>query len=110
MARSKRIRKRKSFMFTSRHYSMMSITAFIMGLCSIAGVIGSILMAFAKRGKPPVHLGGVGLFGMIGNVIGLIAAVRSLNERDIYRWVAYGAIGLNIAGIVLWIFLILLGL
>ena len=110
MARPRKIRKRKSFMFTSRHYSMLSIVAFVMGLCSLAGMVGSILLAFAERGKPPAHIGGVGLFGMIGNVVGLIAGVNSLNERDIFRWVSYGAIGLNTAGAVLWIFLILLGL
>lgn len=109
MARPRKIRKRKSFMFTSRHYSMISIVAFVMGMCSLAGMIGAILMAFAERGKPPVHLGGVGLFGMIGNVIGLIAAMNSLNERDIFKWVSYGAMGLNIAGVTLWVILIFLG-
>lgn len=89
---------------------MLSIVAFVMGLCSLAGMVGSILIAFFTRGKPPVHIGGVGLFGMIGNVVGLVAAMNSLNERDIFRWVSYGALGLNIAGIVLWIFLIFMGL
>ncbi|MCR4807777.1 MAG: hypothetical protein K5857_08900 [Lachnospiraceae bacterium] len=110
MARPRKIRKRKSFMFTSRHYSMLSIIAFVMGLCSVAGMIGSILIAFADNGKPPVRIGGVGLFGMIGNLIGLIAAVKSLSERDIFRWVSYGAMGLNIAGIVLWAAMIFAGI
>ncbi len=110
MAKPRKIHKRKSFMFTSRHYSMLSIIAFVMGLCSIAGLIGSILVAFAERGNPPVHIGGVGLFGMIGNIVGLIAAMNSLNERDIFRWVSYGAMGLNIAGAALWLFLVFLGL
>lgn len=110
MARPQKIRKRKSFMFTSRHYSMLSIVAFVMGLCSLAGMVGSILIAFAQRGKPPAHIGGVGLFGMAGNIIGLIAALNSLNERDIFKWVSYGAMGLNAAGAVLWLFLIFLGL
>ena len=89
---------------------MRSRVAFVVWLCSLAGMVGSVLIAFAERGKPPVHIGGVGLFGMIGNVVGLIAATNSLNERDIFRWVSYGALGLNIAGTVLWIFLIFLGL
>ena len=110
MARPRKIRKRKSFMFTSRHYSMLSIVSFVMGLCSLAGMVSSVLLAFAERGKPPVHIGGVGLFGMIGNVVWIIAAMNSLNERDIFRWVAYGALGLNISGAVLWIFLIFLGI
>ena len=110
MPRPKKIRKRKSFMFTSRHYSMLSIIAFTMGVCSLAGMAGSIIVSFSEKGRPPVHLGGVGLFGMIGNIVGVVAAMNSLNERDIFRWVSYGALGLNMAGMLLWTALIFFGL
>ena len=110
MPRPKKIRKKRSFMFTSRHYSMTSIIAFAMGVCSLAGLIGSILMSFGDKGKPPMHLGGVGLFAMIGNIIGVIAAMNSLNERDIFKWVAYGALGLNMAGMTLWTLMVFWGL
>ena len=110
MPRPKKIRKRKSFMFSSRHYSMTSIISFVMGVCSIAGLIGSILLSFSEKGRPPVHLGGVGLFAMIGNVIGVIAAMNSLSERDIYRWVSYSALGLNMAGMALWTLMVFWGL
>lgn len=109
MPRPKKIRKRKSFMFTSRHYSMTSIISFAMGVCSLAGLIGSILMSFSLKGKPPVHLGGVGLFAMIGNIIGVIAAMNSLNERDIFKWVAYSAMGINMADMALWTLLVFWG-
>lgn len=110
MPRPKKIRKRKSFMFSSRHYSMTSIISFVMGVCSIAGLIGSILLSFSEKGRPPMHLGGVGLFAMIGNVIGVIAAMNSLSERDIYRWVSYSALGLNMAGMALWTLMVFWGL
>ncbi len=110
MGRPRKIHKRKSFMFTSRHYSVMSIVAFAMGLCSIAGFAGSVAMSFNYRGRPPVHLGGVGLFGMLGNVIGVVTAMNSLNERDIFKWVAYGAMGLNLFGMVIWTAMIFVGL
>ena len=109
MPRPKKIRNHKSFMFTSRHYSMTSIIAFVMGLCSMAGLAGSILMSFSQKGKPPVHLGGVGLFAMIGNIVGVIAAMSSLNERDIFRWVSYSALGLNMAGMALWTLVVFWG-
>lgn len=110
MPKPKKIRKKRSFMFTSRHYSMTSLISFTMGVCSIAGLIGSILMSFGEKGKPPVHLGGVGLFAMIGNIVGVIAAMNSLNERDIFRWVSYGALGLNMAGMALWTLMVFWGL
>ena len=109
MSKPKKIHKRKSFMFTSRHYSMMSIISFAMGIASLSGMIASILVAFSKKGAPPVHIGGVGLFAMIGNIVGFIAAVRSLNERDIFKWVSYAGMGLNIAGLLLWTALVLFG-
>lgn len=89
---------------------MTSIISFVMGVCSIAGLIGSILLSFSEKGRPPVHLGGVGLFAMIGNVIGVIAAMNSLSERDIYRWVSYSALGLNMAGMALWTLMVFWGL
>ena len=110
MPRPKKIRKKRSFMFTSRHYSMTSLISFAMSICSIAGLIGSILLSFSQKGKPPVHLGGVGLFAMVGNIVGVIAAMNSLNERDIFRWVSYSALGLNMAGMALWTLTVFWGL
>ena len=110
MPRPKKIRKKRSFMFTSRHYSMTSLISFAMGICSIAGLIGSILLSFSQKGKPPVHLGGVGLFAMVGNIVGVIAAMNSLNERDIFRWVSYSALGLNMTGMALWTLTVFWGL
>ena len=102
MPRPKKIRKKKSFMFTSRHYSMLSILSVSVGLCSLAGFIGAIFIAFSEKGKPPVHLGGVGLFGMLGNIVGALAALNCFNERDIYKWVAYSGMGINMLGMILW--------
>ena len=110
MPKPKKIRKRKSFMFTTRHYSLMATVAFIMGVCSIVGMIMSIMVAFTERGKPPVHLGGVGFFGAIGDIVGLISAFFSLSERDIFRWVSYGAIIINGLALLLWVALIILGI
>ncbi|MBR5765656.1 MAG: hypothetical protein IKX95_02630 [Lachnospiraceae bacterium] len=109
MSKPKKIHKRKSFMFTSRHYSMMSIISFAMGIASLGGMLASILVAFSKKGEAPAHLGGVGLFGMLGNIVGVIAVLRSLNERDIFKWVSYAGLILNAAGLLLWLALILFG-
>ena len=59
-------------------------------------------MAFGEKGSPPVHLGGVGLFGMLGNIVGVLAALGCFNERDIYKWVAYSGMGINMLGMILW--------
>lgn len=110
MPKPKKIHKKRSFMFTSRHYSMTGLISLAMGLSSLAGLIGSIFVSFNEKGNPPVHLGGVGLFAMIGNIIGVIAALNSLNERDTFRWVSYAALGLNMVGMVLWTLMVFWGL
>lgn len=110
MPRPKKIRKKKSFMFTSRHYSMLSMLSVSVGLCSVAGLIGAILISFGEKGKPPVHLGGVGLFGMLGNIVGAVAAINCFNERDIYKWVAYSGLVINLLGMILWTLTIFWGI
>ena len=89
---------------------MLSVVAAAMGLFSIAGLVLSVLVSFGEKGNPPVHIGGVGLFGMIGNVVGAFAAMNSLNERDIYRWVSYAALAINITGMLLWTMMIVWGI
>ncbi len=88
---------------------MLSIVSLSMGVASIGGMIASILVAFSNKGETPLHMGGVGLFGMIGNVVGSFAALNSLNERDIFKWVSYAGLGLNILGLLLWAVLMISG-
>ena len=110
MHKRRQIRKRKSFMFTSRHYSLLAVTSTVMGIASLAGLILSILIAFSERGKPPVHLGGVGFFSGIGNLVGIACAMCSLNERDIFKWVSYLGLALNMLGCLFWVLVIFYGI
>ncbi|MCR5419696.1 MAG: hypothetical protein K6E98_01655 [Lachnospiraceae bacterium] len=110
MPKPRKIRKKKSFMFTSRHYSLQSILALTMGICSVAGMMGAVAVSFKDKGEPPAHLGGVGLFGMLGNIVGTIAGMTSLNESDIYKWVSYFAMVLNMIGMLLWTLILFWGI
>ncbi len=97
-------------MFTSRHYSLLSVVSAVMGVVVIVGLILAVTVAFNERAKPPVHLGGVGFFAMIGTLVGIICAICSLNERDIFKWVSYLGLILNILGCLLWILIVFWGI
>ncbi|MBQ7562842.1 MAG: hypothetical protein IJT16_02505 [Lachnospiraceae bacterium] len=106
----KPIRKKKSFMFTSRHYSFIGTLAIVLAVCSLAGLIIAILISYFHGGKTERHFGGVGLFGILANITGVIACFISLRERDIYVWVPRTALILNLVDIALWILLVIWGM
>jgi hypothetical protein len=110
MPRPKKIRKKKSFMFTSRHYSFIGTLSIVLAVCSLIGLFTAILLSSYNGGRNSGRYGGVGLFGAIANITGVIAGFVSLRERDIYTWVPKLAVALNLLDIIIWTLLILWGM
>ena len=106
----KPIRKKKSFMFTSRHYSFIGMLSILLAVCSLIGLIISILISYLNGGETETHFGGVGFFGIIANITGVISGFASLRERDIYVWVPRTAMIINLFDIVLWLLLVVWGM
>ncbi|MCR5222198.1 MAG: DUF6142 family protein [Lachnospiraceae bacterium] len=109
MARPRKIRKKKSFMFTTKHQSENGILSLSVASLSLAVMIASIAFSFAHRGEVPGKLGGVGLFAALLNVIGIVAGSVSLKERDIFIWVPRIALILNIVLLLVWTAMVLMG-
>lgn len=109
MAKSKKIKKKKSFMFTSRHQSEIGILSLVLGIASLSGMVCAIIVSFIGRGETALRLGGVGLFAVLSDVVGIVAGCMSLQERDIFVWVPRSALILNLLALALWIFLIIIG-
>ena len=110
MPRPKKIRKKKSFMFTSRHYSFIGTLSIVLAVCSLIGLVTAILFSSYNGGKARGGYGGVGLFSVIANITGVIAGFISLRERDIYTWVPRLAVAMNLLGIIIWTLLIVWGM
>ena len=110
MPRPKKIRKKKSFMFTSRHYSFIGTLSIVLAVCSLIGLFTAILLSSYNGGRNSGRYGGVGLFGVLANITGVIAGFVSLRERDIYTWVPKLAVALNLLNIIIWTLLILWGM
>ena len=109
MPRPKKIKKKKSFMFTTKHQSENGIISCVIGIVSLLAMISCIAYAFAHGGDVPAKLGAVGMFAALGDLIGIIAAIISLRERDIFIWVPRIALIANIVLLLLWTSMVLFG-
>lgn len=110
MAKPKKIKKKKSFMFTSRHPSDLGILSAFLAVASSVAMITCVMLSYAERGETADNLGMVGMFAFLSNIIGIISGMVGLKERDIYKWPVHLAIAFNILGLVGWVILIIWGL
>ena len=108
MSRPGKISKKKSFMFTTRHYSFMSIMGIVIGLLCLGVIITSVLHSYNNAGQIGVDFGVIGLLTLILNAIGIICGVASLGERDIYITPSIVAIVLNALMVLAWIIMIII--
>ena len=109
MPKPVKIKKPKSFMFTTKHHSFSGVMGVVMCVISIIVLIGGIYMAFVHAGKSNVVMGAESFFAMILNFLGVIAGITALSERDIHRWVPILSIVSNLVVLVIWISLVMLG-
>ena len=108
MGKPVKIHKKKSFMFTTRHYSFMSLMGVAVGIvCVVSGIV-MLVQSFREAGNIHRGYGGAGLFCAALCVIGIICGARSLNERDIYIVPAIVAIVVNAAVLLWWVVMIVL--
>ena len=108
MGKPAKIRKKKSFMFTTRHYSFMSIIGILLGVMCIGIVITMVVHSYYNAGNVEQGFGAIGLFSVITNIIGILCGVVSLGERDIYISPAIIAIVINGVTILGWIVMIII--
>ena len=97
-------------MFTTRHYSFMSIIGILIGVFCAASISTAIVHSYYKAGNVDAGFGGIGMFSMLLNVIGIFCGIVSLHERDIYITPAIVAIALNGVMVLFWIVMIILSL
>jgi hypothetical protein len=110
MGKPVKIRKKKSFMFTTRHYSFMSIMGIMLAVICALCVAAMIFISYQNAGAVDIGFGGVGLFSVFLNVIGIACAIISLGERDVYISPGIVAIVLNAAMILAWIAIIIMSM
>lgn len=110
MPRPKKIHKKKSFMFTTKHHSENGIISLVLGAVSLIAFIASVVASFRNRGEVIPRLGGVGLFAMLGNIVGAVGGLIGLGERDIFKWGPWSGLITNIVMFIIWAFVIISGI
>ena len=109
MPRPVKIKKPKSFMFTTKHHSFSGVMGVVLMAISIVVMVAGIYLAFISKGSSSVIIGSEGFFALILDFIGVIAGITALSERDIHRWVPITSIVGNGVVMFLWVMLVMHG-
>lgn len=86
---------RKSYKFTNRNFSYISIMSAILGIISFISVILAIVLAFLNGGVAGQNLGITGILAMIFSITGLVLGIRARLEKDMFYLYAYIGIVTN---------------
>lgn len=109
MPKPKKIKKAKSFMFTTKHHSFSGVLGCACGVISVIVMSFNIFLAYTNKGASNVAMGSVSLFALILNVVGIVAGTTALAERDIHKWVPIASIIFNSIVLVVWVMLLIWG-
>lgn len=110
MPKPVKIKKPKSFMFTTKHHSFAGVMGCLLCVISILVLVFSIYLSFVNKGKSSIMMGSQGFLSLILDFIGIIAGITALSERDIHRWVPIVSIASNSVILVLWVLLVIHGM
>ena len=109
MPKPAKIKKAKSFMFTTKHHSFLGVIGCIACVISASVMIYGIYYAYLDAGRSSVSIGGMALFALVLDFIGIISGITGISERDIHKWVPIVSVVVNSIILALWILLVLLG-
>ena len=109
MPKPVKIKKAKSFMFTTKHHSFSGVMGCVSCLISIGVMVSSIYLSFRNAGRISVAIASTALFAVILDFLGIICGITALSERDIHKWVPVTSIIANIVVMVLWISIVIYG-
>jgi len=87
--------RKSGYMFTNKRHSNRAIMATILGAISTLSLVAVLYLTYANEGVAPVNYGWTGLFVAIFSLIGLILAVITALEKDLYKLFSTLGIVLN---------------
>lgn len=79
------MKKRPGYIFTNKSHSDKAIMSTILGIISTLSLIAIIYLTYVQEGVAPISYGLTGLFIMLFSLIGLILAIVTMIEKDIYK-------------------------
>lgn len=108
MGKPKKIRKKNSILFTTKHHSFNGIMGVVLLVLCMMITITSVMFSFHNRGDVTIDFGYYGFLSAVLNIIGLISGILSLQERDIHKYVPIIAIVGNTFMLIAWAAIIIL--
>ncbi len=101
--------KKKQYIFTDRKNPIRGIMSTILGLIASVSVALAVYMTYLRKGDAPMQYGVVVLLALVYAAIGEALGIRSLFEKDIFRFFPIAGIVLNVIAIVEIGFILYLG-
>jgi len=102
MGKPAKIRKKKSFMFTSKHHSFNGVLGLVIAICTLIIGILLVVYSYGQAGRVATDFGMIGLFAALLNLIGLIAGLIGIRERDVFITPSIISISANGLMLVAW--------
>lgn len=106
MGKPAKIRKKKSFMFTTKRHSFLGWLGGLIGIVSIGTAITLVIATANAQGSATKEFGFIGLMLFLLNIIGGIAGLKSVRERD--SFITMPIIGLVCNGVMILVWALLL--
>ena len=108
MGKPKKIKKKNSILFTTKHHSFNGIMGVVLLVMCLMITITSVMFSFHNRGDVSESFGYYGFLSALMNLIGLIGGILGVNERDAYKYAPIVAIAGNAVMLAAWVAIILL--
>ena len=95
-----RIFGKEGYIFTDKKNPRWGIMSTILGLIAGVSICMAIHKTYLNKGTALMQYGAVVLLSMVYAVVGLVLGIRSLTEKDIFRFFPVIGIFLNILTII----------
>ena len=95
-----RIFGKEGYIFTDKKNPRWGILSTILGLIAGVSICMAIHKTYLNKGTALMQYGAVVILSMVYAVIGLVLGIRSLTEKDIFRFFPVIGIFLNILTII----------
>ena len=103
-----RIFGKAGYIFTDKKNPKWGIMSFILGLTATISICLAVHFTYLKKGEASMQYGAVVLLAAIYAVIGLVIGIRSLMQKDIFRFfpivgIILNSLAIGASGIILYL-------
>jgi ABC-type transport system involved in cytochrome c biogenesis permease subunit len=80
------MKRKKPYIFTNKRHSPKGVFSAVLGLISLISLIVVIYLSYMNGGAIPISYGLTGLLVAFYSVTGFILSIKTLQDREIYRF------------------------